>query len=89
MYIVVLRLMILFGILSLIYIALAAYDRYATRQRLNDEHATGQAGGINREDYIQRGMAQYERSWRRRILYGVFAVPVVVIAILVYVANYL
>lgn len=89
MYLIVLRLMLLFGLLSLIYIALSAYDRYATRERLKAEHQTGKAGGVSREDYINQGMAHYERSWQRKLLYGVFLVPFIAILILIYVANYL
>lgn len=88
MYLVVLRLVILFGVLSVIYIALAAYARYDTRKRLQSEHASGAGGGLNKEDYIEMGLAAYERSWQKRALYGVFVFPMAAAIVLILIAAY-
>ncbi|MEM8792036.1 MAG: hypothetical protein AAGE80_10485 [Pseudomonadota bacterium] len=88
MYLVVLRLVILFAILSVIYIALSAYARYDERKRLQSEHSAGAGGGLSREDYIDRGMAVYERSWQKKALYGVFVFPMAVAVVLILIANY-
>lgn len=87
MSLIVLRLTILFGILSVIYIALSAYSRYVERKRLEEEHSAGAGGGVGREDYIDRGMVVYERSWRKKLLYGIFVFPLAAAVILIIIAN--
>ncbi|MEL6477024.1 MAG: hypothetical protein AAFR17_06830 [Pseudomonadota bacterium] len=88
MYIIVFRLMLLFGVLSLIYIALSAYDRWSVRERLKSEHAMGEGGGLTEEDYVHKGLSDYDRSWRKKILYAVFIMPFAAMLILIYIANY-
>ncbi|MBY8977745.1 hypothetical protein KHP62_18170 [Rhodobacteraceae bacterium NNCM2] len=88
MYVIVLRLVILFAILSVVYIALGAYSRYEERKRLQSEHSAGAGGGVSREDYVQKGLADYERSWRKKLLYGVFIFPLAAAIILILIANY-
>lgn len=88
MSLIVLRLTILFGILCVIYIALSAYSRYIERKRLEEEHATGAGGGVGREDYVDKGMVGYERSWRKKLLYGIFIFPLAATVILIIIANY-
>ncbi|MEM9043310.1 MAG: hypothetical protein AAGC81_01340 [Pseudomonadota bacterium] len=88
MYLIVLRLVILFAILTLVYIALSAYARYDERKRLQSEHAAGAGGGLSREDFIDKGMATYERSWQKKLLYGVFVFPMAAAIILMLIANY-
>ncbi|MEM7670813.1 MAG: hypothetical protein AAF317_17075 [Pseudomonadota bacterium] len=88
MYLVVLRLVILFAVLSVIYIALSAYARYDARKRLQSEHAEGAGGGLNKEDYVDRGLAAYERSWQKKLLYGVFAFPMAAALALILIAAY-
>ncbi|MEM0944797.1 MAG: hypothetical protein AAGI70_12725 [Pseudomonadota bacterium] len=87
MYIIVLRLLIIFAVLLAIYIALAAYSRWSLRERLKSEHAAGAGGGLTSEDYVQKGLAVYERSWQRKALYAVFLLPGVTAVILVVIAN--
>lgn len=89
MFINVARFVLFFGFLALVYIALSAYERYAVRQRLKDEFASGRAGGLNREDYIRQGLARYERSWGKKLLYGIFIIPLIVILSMAVIGSYL
>ena len=82
MYPAVLKLTILLAILSAIYIALSAYARHDARKRLQSEHVAGAGGGLSREDYVDKGMAVYERSWQKKLLYGIFIFPTATAAIL-------
>lgn len=88
MYLIVLRLVVLFGILSVIYIALSAYSRWEISRRLRAEHSGGAGGGLSQEDYIDKGLAAYERSWQKKLLYGVFAFPMAAAVILILIAGY-
>jgi len=87
MFLVVLRLLIVFAVLAAIYVALVAYMRWDRRKTLEEEHAAGAGGSLTREDYVSKGLARYERSWERKLLYGVFAIPVVVGMILIVLAQ--
>jgi len=88
MFLVVMRLTILFGVLTAIYLGLDWYMRQDRVKRLNEEHAAGEGGALTREDYITRGMARYDRSWERKLLLGVYVLPVLSALILALLANY-
>lgn len=88
MFAVVLRLTILMAVLTAIFIALGRYMRWDRARRLEDEHASGLGGALTRDDYIARGMAEYDRSWQRKLLIGVYLVPILIALVLALVANY-
>lgn len=87
MFFVVLRVLLVFGLLFAIYLALDAYLRWDRRRTLETEHAAGASPTLTREDYVSKGLAEYERSWERKALYGVFALPVVVGLVLLAIAQ--
>jgi hypothetical protein len=88
MFPVVMRFAILMAVLSAIYIGLSWYMRWDRNRRLEDDFASGEGGGLTREDYIAKGMADYDRSWERKLLLGVFILPILVALALAIVANY-
>jgi hypothetical protein len=88
MFPVVMRFAILMAVLSAIYIGLGWYMRWERTRRLEDDFASGEGGGLTREDYIAKGMADYDRSWERKLLLGVFILPILVALALALVANY-
>ncbi|MGF1550950.1 MAG: hypothetical protein ACFBWO_00420 [Paracoccaceae bacterium] len=76
---------VLVAVMAVVYAVYVASDRYLRwdeRRRLEERHARGEAGNVNREDYVQKGLAEYERSTEKRLLIGLFALPFVVIALL-------
>jgi hypothetical protein len=83
-----LRLMV-FGFigLSVLYLLIALYARSLEKERLEKEF---DAGGIDgdREAFIQAGMAAYRTSLRRKLLWGVYIIPMTVIAGLIYILNF-
>ena len=42
----------------------------------------------DREAYVQRGLQIYDRSLRRKLLWGVYVVPVVTIVVVIYLVNF-
>ncbi len=88
MFPVVLRFAILMAVLSAIYIGLGWYMRWDRTRRLEDEHASGQGGALTREDYVAKGLAKYHRSWERKLLLGIFILPVLAALGLALVAYY-
>jgi hypothetical protein len=82
-----LRLMVFgFIALSVMYLLIALYARSVEKERLEKEF---DAGGIDgdREAYIAAGLAAYKGSLRRKLLWGVYIVPMTVITVLIYVLN--
>ncbi|MFQ5564838.1 MAG: hypothetical protein ACE5EU_00525 [Paracoccaceae bacterium] len=88
MFPVVMRIAILMAVLCAIYIALGRYMRWDRTRRLEDEYASGQGGALTREDYVAKGLAEYNRSWERKLLLGVFILPILAALVLALVANY-
>ncbi len=66
------------GVLVAIHMALDRYLRHDLARRLAEEHAAGADPALSREDYVTRGLARYHRSWERRLLYGIYVVPVAI-----------
>ncbi len=88
MFAVVFRFAMLMAVLTAIYIALGWYMRWDRTRRLEDEHASGLGSALTREDYIAKGLARYDRSWARKLLIGIYLIPILIALILALVANY-
>ncbi len=88
MFPVLMRLVILMAVLSAIYVGLSRYMRWDRTRRLESEHASGQGGALTREDYVARGLVKYDRSWERKLLLGVFILPILAALAPLLVANY-
>ncbi len=88
MFPVVIRFAILMAVLSAIYIGLGRYMRWDRTRRLEDEHASGKGAALTREDYVAKGLVEYNRSWERKLLLGVFILPILAALGLALVANY-
>lgn len=73
--------------LSVLYVLVSIYARSLERERLEKEWDAAQGPG-DRAAHIEQGMLVYARSLRRRLLWGVYIVPVAVISVLVYVLNF-
>lgn len=83
-----LRMMLmLLAVLTVIYVGLSIYSRRVRRGKLaahwDKKGLTG-----DREAFIQRGLKAYDASFRRKLILGVYVVPLVTIAVLVYMTNY-
>ncbi|MET4100946.1 hypothetical protein ABIE58_000362 [Roseovarius sp. MBR-78] len=83
-----LRLVIFGGIaLTLLYLGLSWHFRARRRVRMEqDWEEAGRPG--NRDAYIAEGMAQYERSLRRKLLWLVYILPVSAITLLIWLTNF-
>lgn len=78
MFPVLLRIAILMAVLSAIYMALGWYLRWDRARRLAARHASGEGGALSREDFITKGLAEYDRSWERKLLPGIFILPILI-----------
>lgn len=73
--------------LSVLYLLISVYARSLERERLEKRWDAGHGEG-DRQTYIQLGLERYRKSLRRRLLWGVYIVPLVVIGVLIYVLNF-
>ncbi|MGV8952166.1 MAG: hypothetical protein ACOH2M_13745 [Cypionkella sp.] len=73
--------------LTLVYFMVATYSRSVRREWLENKY---DAGGIEgeRHTYIEEGLQAYEHGLKRRLLWLVYIIPMVVIAVTVYLVNY-
>ena len=70
---------------------LLIYFRSLRREALEKEWDAEQGGPIDapdRDAFIQAGMAEFERSLQRRLLWGVIILPFVLIGTLLFLMNF-
>ncbi|MCT4554938.1 MAG: hypothetical protein N4A53_09650 [Pelagimonas sp.] len=76
-----------FVVLTVIYIALSVYSRRKACARLTEDwHDAGQPG--TREDFVEAGLNDYDGSLRRKLILGVYVVPVMVVVTIIYLTNF-
>ncbi|MEY8839426.1 hypothetical protein AB9K41_10400 [Cribrihabitans sp. XS_ASV171] len=75
-------------VLTVIYLVLSRRSRAMRRDKLEAKWAEKGLHG-DREAFVQRGLRRYDRSIRKKLLLGVFIVPLGLIALLIYVTNYM
>ncbi|MBW6505210.1 MAG: hypothetical protein K0B00_00515 [Rhodobacteraceae bacterium] len=74
--------------LTVVYWLLAIYSRSTERERLEKKWDAGPPEGApDRDAFIEAGMAKYERSLRRKLIWLVYIVPLTVVAIIIYFVN--
>ena len=76
-----------FIVLTVIYVSLSFYSRSVRRAKLRQKWEEDIRRG-DRDEYVRRGLKIYDRSLRRKLLWGVYIVPVVTIAVVIYLVNF-
>ncbi|MEL6585429.1 MAG: hypothetical protein AAFY65_12450 [Pseudomonadota bacterium] len=77
----------LFVILTVIYVCLVFYFRAGEKRRLEEEWATEQPP-LPEHTYVENGLRDYQGSLKRKLLWGVYIIPVGLICGLVYFINF-
>ncbi len=75
-----------FVALTGLYVMISLYSRSVRREALEDEW-DGDRPTEDRDAFIAEGMARYERSLRRKLIWLVYVVPVVAALVTFYVVN--
>lgn len=73
-------------VLTIIYVCLMFYFRAGERARLESAWYDGEME-TDREDFIRAGMLDYENSFRSKLVWGVYVIPIVAIAAIAYAVN--
>ncbi len=75
-------------VLTVLYVGVSIYSRRVRRGKLiahwDKKGLTG-----DRDAFVQRGLQKYDASFRRKLILGIYIVPLGVIAILIYVTNFM
>jgi hypothetical protein len=87
----ILRIVIIFVVLTIAYVALAAWSRFKHRLKLSDEWETQiklKKTVDPKDEFIARGMKAYDRSLKPKLILGVYVIPGAIATLLIYLAQY-
>jgi hypothetical protein len=82
--------LLVFGFLALsvVYVCLSLYSRSVRRDKLeaewDEEIKTG-----DREEFVQEGLTDYDGSLRRKLILGVYVIPISLVSFIIYATNFL
>jgi hypothetical protein len=82
---------IIFLILTVVYVLLSQWSRWRERARLRDEYQAGEdllRQTATEDEYVARGMVAYSRSLRPKLFLFVYAIPGAIGTLLVWLAQY-
>ena len=82
--------LVIFGFigLSVVYLSLSVYSRSVRREKLEDAYDTEPVDGISRDDYVEKGIVDYNNSLRPKLLLLVYVIPVAVFGVIIYLTNH-
>jgi hypothetical protein len=78
---------IAFVVLSVVYIVLSLYSRSVRRGKLNAQWDEDGLKG-DKEAFVHKGLKDYDGSLRRKLILGVYIVPLVLVAVIIYMNNF-
>lgn len=76
-----------FVVCTILYFCLSIYSRSVRRGTLKEWwEEEGRPGDL--ETYIEKGLAEYDGSLRRKLIWGVYVVPFTIIVLVIYFTNF-
>ncbi len=78
-----------FGFLALgvIFVLVSIYSRSVQKEKLEKKWDSEVKTG-DRDAYIRDGLTEYEGSLRKRLIWLIFVIPVLVVGSLLYITNF-
>ena len=76
-----------FVVLTVVYVCLSFYSRAVRRGKLRDEWHEGPQD-VPLETFVDQGLEDYDGSLRRKLILGVYVVPVGVVSLIIYLTNF-
>lgn len=76
------------AVLTVIYFIISAWSRSVRKEKLEEEWDEEIRDG-NRDAFIEQGLEEYDRSLRRKLILGVYVIPLVFILVMIYVVNFM
>lgn len=87
MWLWVIRIAVLFLVLTVAYLALSAYMRWGKRRALEAEYEAAVDRAPDRETFVAEGLETYDRSLRKKLLLGIYGIPLLTVAVLIALAQ--
>ena len=81
------NIVIIFAILSAVYAVLTVTANIRQRQKLRSDYHDN-ADIETKSDYIERGLREYNRSIKPKMLLSVYLIPFIVLVTLIWLAQY-
>jgi len=76
-----------FIVLTIVYVCLSLYSRAVRRDKLEKEwHEGPQTTSL--DSHVEQGLQEYDGSLRRKLIFGVYVVPVGVVSLIIYLTNF-
>ena len=76
-----------FVVLTVVYAGLSLWSRRVRRRKLEAEWDAAQGPG-GRDAFVAEGLADYDRTLRRKLILGVYVIPLCLIGLIVYLTNF-
>lgn len=76
-----------FVVLTVIYVCFSFYSRSVRRSKLRKKWYDGKQL-VDRDTFVKRGLERYDGSIRRKLILGVYIVPVVLVGAIIYLTNF-
>ncbi len=76
-----------FLVLTVVYICLSLYSRAMRRAKLRTWWVEAGRPG-DEESYVEKGLAEYDGSLRRKLILGVYVVPLCLMGLILYLTNF-
>ena len=76
-----------FVVLSVIYVSVSLYSRAVRKGKLETAWLVAGANG-DKDAYVRAGLNDYHSSLRRRLILGVYVIPMVIVGTILYLVNY-
>jgi hypothetical protein len=74
-------------VLTVIYISISLYSRARRKDKLEEWWIEeGRPGTL--DEYMEAGLKEYEGSLRRKLIWGVYVVPLTVVGLIIYFTNF-
>ena len=76
-----------FLVLSVVYICLSFYSRAVRKDKLRKEWDEEIQQG-DRDAFVEAGLREYDQSLRRKLILGVYIVPLTLMSAIIYFTNF-
>jgi len=76
-----------FIVLSVIYICLSLYSRAVRKGKLRTQWQEDPQGQTL-EAFLDDGLADYDKSLRRKLILSVYVIPVILVSVIIYLTNF-
>ncbi|PHS38289.1 MAG: hypothetical protein COA91_08555 [Robiginitomaculum sp.] len=80
------NIVIIFVLLSIIYVILSLVSRFKQRAKLKIEYDASKPDTA-KDEFVAKGMQKYARSFRSKLFLGVYVIPLIIFVGLLYLAN--